>query len=266
MTGKKRRCVVEQIPSLARRWGVAMILALGWHAIWWNGLRVEAGRSRLLATTRTLVQYAPASAGTGEAAFGRDVVSPMSPLLFALPARQGFSGATWNEKIGVRPPVAAPTASARLSKPPVQQPAATPLLWPGESAWRNDVELTLRAFPMKAEQEPVFALPTATGVWAEIETSGSLEGTSLTLSDLPEWPSELRTQTWDMVVFMEVGERGQVRRLLLEQRSPSALFDEQVERVLRSRTFSDAHTGAGRLRIRAAGALGGDTTTERRRP
>jgi hypothetical protein len=228
---------------------------------------VEPARARPLAVALPPIRYAPAPSDKPAPALGREAVSPMSPLLFAVPTRQGFSGSTWDEKVGAQPPLAPLVTPRRWSKRIVRQSGATPALWAGEADWKSEVESVLRAFPMKLDAAPAFVVPPPTGRWVEVQLSGVLEGVRLTLDDLPEWPPELRTQAWDAVVFMDIADGGSVRHLLFEQRSPSELFNEQLDRCLRGRVFSETrHAGAGRLRIRAMGVTPGEAAVERSQP
>lgn len=236
---------------LLARWFVPTTLALGWHALWWNWLRVENVRTRTPLAAVSVVHYAPASTSVVSRVGEWIPASPMSPLLFALPVRGGFSDLLRSQKVGVRPPLAAPASPNLALGPPGTDFKRHELFPTAAEQWENDIQRALASFPLLPDTEPIFA-PLVTGKWVHITFDGDLQDLRWTEDDLPPRPTTLETQAWETVVFLDVDEDGAVRRLLFEQRTPSPLFNTQLERHLRGISFSaTGRRRQGRLRIRA---------------
>lgn len=250
---------------LLARWFVPTTLALGWHALWWNWLRIENVRVRTPLAAVSVVGYAPAPSNLVARAGEWIPASPMSPLLFALPVRGGFSDVLRSKKVGVRPPLVSPAPPNLMPGPLDVDFERRQIFRTLGEPWENDIVRALVSFPLRPDTEPVF-VPLLTGKWIQVTFDGDLQNLRWTEDDLPPRPAMLETQAWEMVVFLDVDEEGEVRRLLFEQRSPAPTFNTELERRLRGISFSaTGRRRQGRLRIRAA-PLSVNQTAERAQP
>lgn len=250
MTSRVQRSRRGIMTSDSGLWFAAIILSLGWHALWWNWLRLEHAVAGKRAAAQPQVVFLPV-AEADEPSFGaRMPVSARSPALFALPVLGSFSDPLLRQTISVRPPLA-PSIETRFLLPESSSVAWEPEKGAGDHAWwMREVASVARAFPLRAEDEPVFVPAPVTDTIVSVTFDEDLSDLHWTRQDLPDLPEVCLTQNWEMIVFVGLGKDGKAKQVLLEKRSPSALFDELLERRLRSHSFTDIRRDShGRLRI-----------------
>lgn len=244
---RSRRAILTTDSGL---WLAAIILSLGWHALWWNWLRLEQAVAGKRAAAQPQVVFLPI-AETDEPSFGAPMpVSARSPALFALPVLGSFSDPLLRQTISVRPPLA-PPIETRFLPPESSSVAWEPEKGAGDQVWwMSEVASVARAFPLRTEDESVFVPAALTDTIVTVTFDEDLSELHWTRQDLPDLPEVCLTQNWEMIVFVGLGKDGKAKQVLLEKRSPSALFDELLERKLRGHSFTDIRRdGHGRLRI-----------------
>ncbi len=255
------------LPRHARPWLIAVVLALGWHSVWWVWLQGLEVRARPLGSGVPAVHYRPVmSDAAGSADVSRNGVAAWAPTLFALPAPAGFSRPVLTNEIGVRPPLAMPAADARyLPRPPraVSEPDLA------DVGPRMDVAVhtVLTSFPLRVQAKPVFERTVLTGAVVRTELAGGLEPGALRDAHLPEWPQSLRDRSWDVAAFVETDEEGRLGRVFLERRTPSEPFNNELVRVMRSwRVDGVEHPASGRIIIRTFVPVATPQAQEGRKP
>ena len=224
-------------PETAGRtlWLAAIFLAVGWHALWWVMLspnRVPLPMNRL---AMSRLAYSAPGAMTGRGGLAREAEGVQSPVLFALPTAEGFSGAALTRELVLLPPVEPPAKSGMLI------PFETVQAIPEPSEQERGTWLAGVSTPLMGPPPPVFAAasePDTSGV-VELYFSDSLGAEPMVLSP-PDVPAGKR---WEARALVVVDASGGVSQVLLDEPAPSPEWNRALARELRSLAFEPGADG-----------------------
>ncbi|MFH0880286.1 MAG: hypothetical protein V2A34_11285 [Lentisphaerota bacterium] len=235
-------------------WGMALILALGWHSVWWVWLGAAPPAPKLLIPQTPSVTYTPfhVKSSDGEALHA-DVRVLWSPALFSLSTPVGFSRVMLEDQIGIRPSIQPPSGASNLlerlalsGSNPVARLAGS--VGEEAAAWMADLpslhdpeDRTVNETPFQEQR-----------FW--VEFSGGLKGANFKRLNFPRNNPQINRMPWEIRAYLEFNGMGVARHVLLDQPTMSKKLNQYILRELLALQLKNATDGQnGYVTIRNRG-------------
>jgi len=231
---KGRMLQTPLIPPKAaprRFWLWAVLLGVGWHAVWWTWLEPAWTPRRMKRPRPVQIAYlAPEVGDLSPRERAGSLRNVWSPAYFALPSSVGFSRAVLEEELMVAPPLETP-----MERPRFLEPASSSLLPPvprrkplaervvHESAHRLPSPSAAPVFRPGAKQ--------TTDV-VRISFSPALANRAPLELPLPSAPRLPQTQSWKSEATVQVDAFGFVEHVFLNTPAPSPGWAAMLSRLL----------------------------------
>lgn len=232
----------------------AILIGLAWHAGWALLLIPRPSPPRTARVAIPALSFLPGPAGLHDGAdSGGEARTVWSPVLFALPSAVGFSRPMLQQELDLRPPLDPPSKSVMFLKRAESSAAAAAT--PG-TPLADLVAQALQGAGVLPESSPAFSiLPhTPSHGLVDIELSPSLKGAEpreLPRLEVRRLPAN---KPWEAVAYVVISASGEMERVLLEEPTPSARWNDLLVRALWQLRFDDlADERRGRITIRFAG-------------
>lgn len=238
--------------SFGKRWGIPMLLGLGWHIFWyaWLGLDsipVSIGQAFMPDASRLI--FDRPHTGTPDMTWRDRIVS--SPTLFALPSEAGFSRPLLTNRIAVRPALKRqPVSGIILGKPELY---GSGLPTTGMDALRRLIKKEDTLFMEGAVPRAVFTSIMNINVarLRIIYLNGFNEGDFVDV-EIPE--KQLGRMPWDIDVFLYADELRSIQHVVMEHPSEYEEDNLTVTRSLyRWRLADGVASRSGRIIVRYLG-------------
>ena len=212
------------------KWVLACALVLGLQAVWFFGLSpgqwVQPQETR---PHRPAWRQVALPEDRTEADWARRL-HLWSPILFALPATEGFSGAWRQQEIALRPPVHRPADTAMVLERRAGHSGTDPAVsLPSWMALRAEAE----AFPL----HHTLPEPEAGRAWSSVSEAPVIErierdqDRGVEQMDWPEGRDVWGDRSWIAELALQVNEQGVVTHALLEQSTPDPEVNARLVRV-----------------------------------
>ena len=213
--------------SVPRLWWLAGPLAVAWFALWglfWSPVPFVPLRS--LPRFVPHARFLPGQSAIVDGAPQRDLRVMWSPVLFALPTPMGFSRTPSDGDDHDRPRVQRPSVEPLLLSPPLATSATAMVPAVPLPIFSDGARFQLD------EAAPIFAsLPALTNLLT-IEIVGDLADFQTLKKTLPTLPSELTTDSWTVIAYVDLDRAGSVRHVFLDPPSSLAAFNAQLLQAL----------------------------------